>query len=103
MSESIALKPFLAMNFSLLDAAFALLCEYRVRCRSAIHHEVAMSLRSSTEYEIAALPALQGCSLDSSCRQRPPSREGGMDTGFRRYDGSRMPIRRPDGTCTCIV
>ena len=26
----------------------------------------------------------------------------GMDTGFRRYDGSLMPIRRPDHACTGI-
>ena len=34
------------------------------------------TLRSSTEYEIAALPAPHGCSLDSSCRRRPASRGG---------------------------
>ena len=33
---------------------------------------------------------------------RHPGDGGGMDTGFRRYDGSLMPIRRPDGTCACI-
>lgn len=27
----------------------------------------------------------------------------GMDTGFRRYDGNLVPIRRPDHTCTCNV
>jgi hypothetical protein len=26
----------------------------------------------------------------------------GMDTGFRRYDGNLVPIRRPDHTCTGI-
>ena len=26
----------------------------------------------------------------------------GMDTGFRRYDGTFVPSRRPDHTCTCI-
>ena len=36
-----------------------------------------------------------------------PARAGiqgraGMDTGFRRYDGSLMPIRRPVRICTCI-
>ena len=25
-----------------------------------------------------------------------------MDTGFRRYDGTFVPIRRPDNTCTYI-
>ncbi len=28
--------------------------------------------------------------------------EEGMDTGFHRYDGRLMPIRRIDRTCACI-
>ena len=49
-----------------------------------------MSLRSCTEYEITALP---------KHNMIPPLIR---HAGFRRHDGSLMPIRRPVRICTCI-
>ena len=46
-----------------------------------MHHEMSISVRSSIEYEIVAL-------VDSSWRRMRIQASEGMDTGFRRYDGS---------------
>jgi len=59
-----------------------------------------MSLRSSTEeYEIATIPPARGFPL---IRHADIQGWEGMDTGFRRYDGTFVPIRRPGHTCACI-
>ena len=58
-----------------------------------------MSLCSSTEYEIAA--PLHAARFVMPAKAGIQGREG-MDTGFRRYDGNLVPIRRPDRTCACI-
>ena len=68
---------------------------------TALNHEVFMSLRSSTEYEIAGTPP-QVLSLTRHAGEAGIQGREGMDTGFRRYDGTFVPSRRPDHTCTGI-
>ena len=60
-----------------------------------------MSLRSSTEYEIARPPHRLFHRTVMPAEAGIQGREG-MDTGFRRYDETFVPNRRLDPTCRFI-